>query len=77
MSDVQSAVDEVTSILLKAKAEIVSELSRLEAAVAAGRAPDLTGLRNVAAALDDLIPDAVVEEELVEEVEVEAPVEDA
>lgn len=73
MSDVQAAVDEVTAVLVKAKAEIVGELARLEAAVAAGEAPDLSGLKSVAEALDAVVPDEVVEAE----VEVEVPVEEA
>lgn len=62
--------------LLKAREEIVSKLADLEAAVAAAGEPsaDVTAaldeLRTVAQSLDDVVPDAVVEDAPVE-VEVE------
>lgn len=65
MSSVQDAVDEIVAQLAKAKAEIVSEIESLEAAVAAGESVDLTALKAAAQALDDVVVDEVV---LVEEV---------
>ena len=76
MSEVQDAVDSVVAQLSKAKAEIVSEIESLEAAVVSGEPVDLTALKAAAQALDDVVVDvpAVVEEPLVvEEVVAEEP----
>lgn len=62
MSDAQDAVDAVSAQLGKAKDEIVAEIAALEAQVANGEAPDLTALKAAAQALDDVVPDAPVEE---------------
>jgi malonyl CoA-acyl carrier protein transacylase len=67
MSEVQDAVDAVVVQLSKAKAEIVSEIESLEAAVVSGEPVDLTALKAAAQALDDVVVD-VVEEVPVEEV---------
>lgn len=67
MSELQSAVDEVTAVLVKARGEILSEIAALEAAVVAGEAPDLTALKAVADSLDAIVPDEVVEEPVAED----------
>ena len=70
MSEIQAAVDAVTDQLGKAKDEILDQIEVLEAAVAAGEAPDLSALKAAAQALDDIVPDEVVvvpEEPAVEE----------
>ena len=71
MSEVQSAIDAVTAQLVKAKGEILAQVAALELMVAAGAAPDLTGLKAVAQSLDAIVPDVAVEEVPVEEVPVE------
>lgn len=63
MSEVQSAVDAVTNQLVKAQAEIVSEINNLEAAVAAGEPVNLDALKAAAQALDDVVADAPAAEE--------------
>ena len=68
MSGVQDAVDAVVVQLAKAKAEIVSEIESLEAAVVAGESVDLTALKAAAQALDDVVVDVPVEEVPAEEV---------
>lgn len=57
MSEVQDAVDQIVAQLAKAKAEIVSEIESLEAAVVAGETVDLTALKAAAQALDDVVVD--------------------
>ena len=75
MSDVQVAVDAITAQLGKVREEVVSEISKLEAALAAGVAPDLSALKAAADALDAVVPDAgVVEEVPAEEVAAEEDV---
>lgn len=74
MSDVQAAVDEITSQLGKVRDEVVSEIAKLEAAVVAGDPVDLSALKAAADALDAIVPDPVVDEELPSEEE--APVEE-
>ncbi len=59
---VQDAVDAIVAQLGKAKAEILSEIEVLKAAVAAGETPDLSALEAAAQALDDVVPDPVVED---------------
>lgn len=61
MSDFQSAVDEITAVLVKARGEILAEIDSLEVALNSGVAPDLSALRAVADSLDAIVPDAVVE----------------
>lgn len=70
VSEVQDAVDLVVVQLSKAKAEIVSEISSLEAAVVAGEPVDLTALKAAAQALDDVVVDVEVVEEPLEVEEV-------
>ena len=62
MSEVQAAVDAVTAQLGRAKDEILGEIAKLEAAVASGEKPDLSGLIAAAQSLDDVVADAVVAE---------------
>ena len=62
MGAVQDAVDAVAVQLGKAKDEIVSKIADLEAQIAAGETPDLSALKAAAQALDDVVPDAVIEE---------------
>lgn len=62
MGEVQDQVDAVVAELGKAKDEIVAKVADLEAQIAAGEAPDLTALKAAAQALDDVVPDAPVEE---------------
>lgn len=68
----QETVDSLVSQLAKAKAEIVTKISELEAQVAAGETPDLTALKEAVQALDDVVPDSVPEPE--PEPETEEPV---
>lgn len=68
MADVQSAVDEITAVLVKARGEIVAEIAKLEDALNAGVTPDLSALKAVAESLDAIVEDEVVEEVPVEEV---------
>jgi hypothetical protein len=71
MSAAQDLVDVIAGQLGKAKDEIVGEIGRLSAAVAAGDPVDLSGLQALAQSLDDIVPDAVEEvPEAVEEVPV-------
>lgn len=63
MGAVQDAVDAITAQLEKAKTEIVTAISDLEAQVAAGETPDLTALRAAAQGLDDVVPDTIPTEE--------------
>jgi hypothetical protein len=70
VGDVQSAVDAVVEQLVRAKEEILVEISALEAAVADGEVPDLSALKAAAQALDDVVADAPVVEP-VDEVVVE------
>lgn len=62
MSAVQEAVDAIVAQLAKVQGEVVGEIAKLEEAIAAGVAPDLTALKAAADALDAIVPDAVVEE---------------
>lgn len=62
MGAVQDAVDQITAQLAKAQAEIVAKIADLEAQIAAGETPDLGPLKAAAQALDDVVPDAPVEE---------------
>lgn len=62
MSATQDAVDQIVTQLSKAKAEIVSKIDDLQAAVDAGEAPDLAPLKAVVQSLDDVVPDAPVDE---------------
>ena len=62
MSEVQSAVDEIVGVLVKAHGEIVSEIAKLEESLRAGVTPDLTALKAVADSLDAIVPDAVEED---------------
>lgn len=64
MSEVQSVVDGITAQLVKVREEVVAEIAKLEEALAAGVAPDLSGLKAAADALDAVVPDAVVEPEV-------------
>ncbi|QRY51771.1 hypothetical protein [Mycolicibacterium septicum] len=59
MSEVQNAVDAVVAQLAKAKAEIVTAIEELR-----NREPDvdLSALTAAAQGLDDIVPDAPVEE---------------
>lgn len=57
----QDTVNEIQAQLSKASAEIVGKISDLEAAVAAGEVLDFSGLKAAAQALDDVVPDPVVE----------------
>lgn len=68
MSEVQSAVDAIAAQLVKVKEEVVGEIGKLEAAVAAGVTPDLSALKAAADALDAIVPDveALVEEPVAE-----------
>lgn len=66
MSAVQEAVDAITAQLAKVQGEVVGEIAKLEEAIAAGVAPDLTALKAAADALDAIVPDAVVEEPVAE-----------
>lgn len=59
MSAVQEAVDAITAQLGKVKDEVVGEIGKLEAALAAGVTPDLTALKAAADALDAIVPDVV------------------
>lgn len=61
MSAAQDLVDAIAGQLGKAKDEIVGEIGRLSAAVAAGEPVDLSGLQALAQSLDDIVPDAVEE----------------
>lgn len=61
MGAVQDAVDQITTQLDKAKTEILTEISNLEAQVAAGEVPNLDALKAAAQSLDDVVPDAPVE----------------
>jgi len=64
MSTVQDAVNALTDQLKKAHTEIVDKLADVQAQVdAAGVADqvDLSGLAEVAQALDDIVPDTVLE----------------
>jgi hypothetical protein len=67
VGDVQNAVNAVVEQLVRAKGEILGEISALEAAVASGEVPDLSALREAAQALDDVVADAPVEAEVVVE----------
>lgn len=58
----QDTVNALTDQLSKAKNEIVSKISDLEAQVAAGEAVDLEPLKAAVQALDDVVPDEVTEE---------------
>ncbi|MBB3752508.1 hypothetical protein FHT44_005020 [Mycolicibacterium sp. BK634] len=62
MTAVQDTVDALTAQLGKAKDEIIAKVADLEAQVAAGEAPDLTALKAAVQALDDVVPDPVVDE---------------
>jgi len=62
MGAVQDAVDAVVAQLDKAKTEVVNEIAALEAQIAAGETPDLTALKAAAQGLDDVVPDAPVDE---------------
>lgn len=62
MGAAQDAVDAVVVQLDKAKAEIVKAIADLEVAVAGGEAPNLDALKAAAQSLDDVVPDAPVEE---------------
>lgn len=62
MGAVQDAVDQITAQLDKAKGEVVKAIADLEAAVAAGETPNLDALKAAAQALDDVVPDAPVNE---------------
>ncbi|MCV7354483.1 hypothetical protein [Mycolicibacterium fluoranthenivorans] len=62
MSATQDAVDAIAAQLTRAKDEISSEITKLEEQVAQGQAPDLTALKAAAQALDDVVPDAPVEQ---------------
>lgn len=64
VSEVQDAVDAVVNQLVKVRAEVVKTredlldtIAGLEAEIAAGVKPDLTALKDIAQALDDLTPD--------------------
>lgn len=61
MSAAQDLVDSIAVQLGKAKDEIVGEIGRLSAAVAAGESVDLSALQELAQGLDDVVPDAVAE----------------
>jgi hypothetical protein len=61
MSAAQDLVDSIAGQLGKAKDEIVGEIARLSAAVAAGESVDLSALQALAQGLDDIVPDAVAE----------------
>lgn len=62
MTEAQDAVDAVVVQLGKAKGEVLAKIADLEAQVAAGQAPDFSALKAAAQALDDVVPDAPVEE---------------
>jgi hypothetical protein len=61
ISESQDAVDAVVAQLVKVRDEVVAEVANLEAQVAAGQAPDLTALKEIAQSLDDLNPDPAPE----------------
>lgn len=63
----QDSVNALVEQLSKAKGEIVSKISELEAQVAAGEAVDLEPLKAAVQALDDVVPDEVTEEPPAEE----------
>lgn len=62
MGAAQDVVDQVTLQLGHAKDEILAKIADLEAQIAAGETPDLGPLMAAAQALDDVVPDAPVEE---------------
>ena len=68
MGAVQDAVDQITGQLDKAKGEILTAITALEAQVEAGEVPNLDALKAAAQGLDDVVPDAPVEEPPVEPV---------
>ena len=68
---VQDAVDALVVQLGKAKAEVLSKIDELEAQIEAGETPDLSALKDAVQALDDVVPDVVVEEPPVEDAPVE------
>lgn len=57
MSEQQDAVDAITAQVQKGTAEVVAQVAKLEEQIANGEAPDLTGLKAAAQALDDLNAD--------------------
>lgn len=73
MGAVQDTVNQIADQLAKAKTEIVTKIADLEAQIAAGETPDLEPLKALAQSLDDVVPDAPVEEPPVEEPPVEEP----
>lgn len=70
----QDSINALVEQLSKAKGEILSKISELEAQVAAGEAVDLEPLKAAVQALDDVVPDEVTEEEPPAEEATEEPV---